>query len=159
MGDESVDSLADGTLAELRSISRGLHPSILEDLGLTAAIESMVNEVDANTTIFFTNDIVNIDNVLSKESSLHLYRIIQEVLNNMVKHAGAKAASVVIDRKQHAIIAEIRDNGNGFEMAEGKKNRSLGMKTLRERAKILKSNLQIKSDINVGTIIRLDIPL
>jgi len=119
----------------------------------------MVNEVDANTTIFFTNDIVNIDNVLSKESSLHLYRIIQEVLNNMVKHAGAKAASVVIDRKQHAIIAEIRDNGNGFEMAEGKKNRSLGMKTLRERAKILKSNLQIKSDINVGTIIRLDIPL
>lgn len=159
MGDASVDSLADGTLAELRNISRGLHPSILEDLGLTAAIESMVNEVDANTSIFFTNDIENIDNALSKESSLHLYRIIQEVLNNMVKHANAKVASVVIDRREHTIVTEIKDNGSGFDIAIGKGTRSLGMKTLRERAKILKSNLQIKSDINAGTIIRLDIPL
>ena len=158
-GNIEMESLADNTLDELRSISRGLHPATLEKLGVTAAIKSMINEVDANTNIFFTNEIAEIDNMLSKESSLHLYRILQEVLNNMVKHSEAKAASVTIETKGKTITAVIKDNGKGFEFSENmKKTASLGMKTLLERAKIIKSTLDIKSRINQGTTIQLIIP-
>lgn len=158
-GDVEMDSLAGNTLDELRSISRGLHPAALEKLGITEAIKSMINEVDANTNIFFTNEIENIDHLLTKESSLHLYRIIQEILNNMVKHADAKAASVKIACKKNTIEAVIADNGKGFEFSEKfKVATSLGMKTLMERAKIIKSNLEIKSKSNQGTTIQLIIP-
>lgn len=158
-GNLEMESLAGNTLEELRSISRGLHPVTLEKLGITAAIKSLINEVDANTNIFFTNEIDDIDHLLSRESSLHLYRILQEVLNNMVKHAGAKAASITIARKKSTIEAIIKDNGNGFELSEKLKlGTSLGMKTLLERANIIKSTLEIKSKRNEGTTIELVIP-
>ena len=158
-GNLEMETLADSTLNELRSISRGLHPATLEKLGVTAAIKSMINEVDANTEIFFTNEIGPIDNLLSKEASLHLYRILQEVLSNMVKHSEAKAASVVIEAKDNLITATIKDNGKGFEFSEKVKiGASLGMKTLLERAKIIRSTLDIKSKTNKGTTIELIIP-
>ena len=158
-GDRDMESLAGNTLEELRSISRGLHPATLEKLGVTKAIETMINEVDANTNIFFTNELENIDGDLNPDQALHLYRIIQEVLNNMVKHADAKAASVSIHRKGKTIEALIKDNGNGFEYSE-KMNTgdSLGMKTLLERAKIIHSKLTIQSAHLKGTSILLQIP-
>ena len=160
IGNPEMEFLASNTLEELRTISRGLHPATLERLGPTAAIKTMIDEVDTNTTIFFTHDIEDIDACLSKEASLHLYRIIQEVLNNMVKHAEAKAASVTIEKKKNTIEAIIIDNGKGFEHAEKMKmSDSLGMKTLLERAKILHSKIDIKSQINKGTTVTLIIPI
>ena len=153
-GNLEMESLAGRTLDELRSISRGLYPANLQKLGVTAAIKSMINEVDANTNIFFTNEIEDIDNLLSKEASLHFYRILQEVLNNMVKHADARIASITIERKKNTIEAVIKDNGKGFEFSEKLKlGSSLGMKTLLERANIIHSSLDIKSKYNQGTTI------
>ncbi|WGF93277.1 sensor histidine kinase [Aequorivita marisscotiae] len=157
---QDMETLASSTLDELRSISRGLHPANLERLGPTAAIKNMINEVDANTNIFFTHQIDDIDNLITKEASLHLYRIIQEVLNNMVKHAEAKAGSVSIKKRNNTIQATIADNGKGFEVSEMiKTSASLGMKTLRERAKILNSKIDIKSQLKKGTKITLTIPI
>jgi len=158
-GDTALQSLAGSTLEELRNISRGLHPATIEKLGVTAAIETMVNEVDANSSIFFTNEIENIDALLSREDALHLYRIIQEVLGNMVKHSQAKAASVVLRRDEHNIRAVIKDDGVGFDYAEKQqKSISLGMKTLMERTKIIRSKLFIESIKNKGTTVSLQIP-
>src|SRR5690606_39201197 len=160
IGNPEMEFLASNTLEELRTISRGLHPATLERLGPTAAIRNMVDEVDANTSIFFTHEIDDIDALLSKEASLHLYRIIQEVLNNMVKHAEAKVASVTIEKRNDAIETVISDNGKGFDNSEKmKSSESLGMKTLLERAKILHSKIDIKSQIDKGTAIRLTIPI
>ncbi|SRX73266.1 sensor histidine kinase [Aequorivita antarctica] len=159
-GNQEMETLATNTLQELRAISRGLHPATLERLGPAAAIRNMVDEVDANTNIFFTHEIEDIDTLLSKEASLHLYRIIQEVLNNIVKHAEAKAASVTIEKKKNTIEAIITDNGKGFEFSEKVKiSESLGMKTLLERAKILHSKIDFKSQINKGTTVTLTIPI
>ncbi|MDC8002162.1 two-component regulator propeller domain-containing protein [Aequorivita todarodis] len=159
-GNFEMESLASNTLQELRAISRGLHPATLERLGATAAIRNMVDEVDTNTNIFFTHEIEDIDTFLSKEASLHLYRIIQEVLNNMVKHAEAKAASVTIEKKKNTIQAIIADNGKGFEFSEKvKTSESLGMKTLLERAKMLHSKIDIRSQLNKGTTVTLTIPI
>ncbi len=159
-GNLEMESLASSTLDELRAISRGLHPATLERLGPTLAITNMVNEVDINSNIFFTHEIEDIDSYLSREASLHLYRIIQEVLNNMVKHAEAKAASITIGKKKNTLETIITDNGKGFDVSEKEKSgKSLGMKTLQERAKILNSKIDIKSHINGGTKITLIIPL
>lgn len=155
-----IEVLATDTLEELRSISRGLHPGNLELLGFTKAVEVLVNEIDANTDIFFTNEIEDIDDILCKESEIHVYRIIQEALNNMVKHAQAKVASVKIEKKDNAIKIMVVDNGKGFEFSSKLwQNRGLGMKTILERAKIINSHIHVNSASNKGTIVELVIPL
>ncbi|WP_313112465.1 sensor histidine kinase [Aequorivita sediminis] len=159
-GSIEMETLAGNTLDELRTISRGLHPATLEKLGPTAAIVKLINEVDDNTNIFFTHEIEDIDSLLSKDASLHLYRIIQEVLNNMIKHSDAKAAYIKIVKKNNFLETTIVDNGKGFDSIEKLKfNNSLGMQTLVERAKILNSKIDIKSQINKGTQITLSTPL
>lgn len=160
IGNDEMEYLAGNTLEELRAISRGLHPSNLEKFGITAAIRNLIDEVDENTNTFFTYEIDNIDTFLSKEASLHLYRIIQEVLNNMIKHAETKSATITIERKGKNIETVITDNGKGFEHAEKiKSSASLGMKTLVERAKMLNSKIDIRSQINKGTTVTLIIPI
>jgi signal transduction histidine kinase len=159
-GNQEMQTLANSTLDELRSISRGLHPATIERLGVTSAIKSLINEVDANTNIFFTTEIENLDALVNEEIALHLYRIIQESLNNMVKHSEAKAASITILKEEKRLIAEIKDNGKGFVFSDTFKNEvSLGMKTLMERAKIINSKIEIYSESNKGTTVQLIIPI
>lgn len=155
-----LETLSSSSLEELRTVLRGLHPPAIKDLGITKAIEALVNEVDSHTDIFFTNDIENIDNILSNDNALHLYRIIQESLNNIVKHANAKATFVNIEKVKKQILVEIKDNGNGFDFSKNTKHGAhFGMKTLKERAKIIRSKLDIVSQHNQGTIIKLVIPI
>lgn len=159
IGDENMKSLASSTLDEVRTISRGLHPSNLERLGLTEAINALVYDINANTELFFTEDIDNIDNLLSKEKELHLYRIIQESLSNIVKHAEAKAVKMNVQKKANHIDILVSDNGKGFDFESKYKNMSLGLKTLFERAKIINSQLDLHSNLDQGTKLTLRIPL
>lgn len=155
-----LETLSSSSLEELRTVLRGLHPPAIKDLGITKAIEALVNEVDSHTDIFFTNDIEDIDNILSNDNALHLYRIIQESLNNIVKHANAKATFVNIEKVKKQILVEIKDNGNGFDFSKNTKHGAhFGMKTLKERAKIIRSKLDIVSQHNQGTVIKLVIPI
>ncbi|MEM6720842.1 MAG: sensor histidine kinase [Bacteroidota bacterium] len=155
----NMEHLASSTLEEVRSISRGLHPSNLERMGLTMAINALVYDINVNTNLFFTEDIDNIDYILSKEEELHVYRIIQEVLSNVVKHSEAKAVKIEIRKKDHMISFLVSDNGKGFDIESKYKNISLGLKTLYERAKILGAQLQLDSKINDGTEMRLNISI
>ncbi|MEM6720843.1 MAG: sensor histidine kinase [Bacteroidota bacterium] len=155
----NMENLASSTLEEVRSISRGLHPANLERLGLTTAINALVYDINANTELFFTEEIDDIDNMLSKESELHLYRIIQETLSNIVKHSEAKAVKMEIHKTANSIFVLVSDNGKGFDFESKYKNMSLGLKTLYERAKILGAQLQLDSKINDGTEMRLNISI
>ncbi|MCL6294518.1 sensor histidine kinase [Jejuia spongiicola] len=157
LGDENAEKLATNTLEEVRSISRGLHPSNLERLGLTEAINALIYDINANTDLFFTDEIDNIDNALSKESELHLYRIIQETLNNIIKHSEAKAVKMKIQKTANDIQVMISDNGKGFDLESKYKNMSLGLKTLFERAKILGAKMNLDSVVNQGTKVTLTI--
>ncbi|WP_299890996.1 sensor histidine kinase [uncultured Lacinutrix sp.] len=157
LGSSEAENLASSTLEEIRSISRGLHPSNLERLGLTEAINALVYDINANTDLFFTDDIDNIDNILSKESELHLYRIVQESLSNIVKHSEAKAVKMKIQKTANDIQVMISDNGKGFDLESQYKNMSLGLKTLFERAKILGAKMNLDSVVNQGTKVTLTI--
>ncbi|MEP0262667.1 ATP-binding protein [Dokdonia sp.] len=157
--DKSAQDLAGNVLEELRSISRNLHPIILTNLGLTKAIESLVNDIDAKTSTFFTHEINLIDHLFSKESTLHLYRIVQELLTNLVTHAFAKAASVTITHKEDCVEISIKDNGKGFDTTAGKEKYGLGLRTILERVKILGAEIHLNSTLNKGTTTILNIPL
>lgn len=158
-GNYNAESLAKDTLEEVRSISRGLHPSNIERLGLTESINALVYNINVNTDVFFTEDIDDIDNMLSTESELHLYRIIQESLSNVIKHAEAKAVKMEIKKVAHGINVQVSDNGKGFNIESKNKSLSLGLKTLFERAKIIGAQLILDSELNKGTVMTLNIPL
>jgi len=158
-GEPKMELLARNALDELRGISRNLHPATLNSLGISRAIEALVNEVDSYSTILFTNEIENIDAFLPKNKALHLYRIVQEVLTNMVKHSEAKSASVVLQNMENVINVVIQDNGKGYDFSEKTDQRgSLGEKILLERSKIIESKLKIESEKNIGTTVTLQIP-
>ncbi len=158
-GDEEMASLATDTLEELRSVSRQLHPATLEKLGFSGAVRAIIDEVDANTDIFFTHNIDDVDDLLNDEGSLQLYRIVQELLNNIMKHSGAKAVSVDIERKADGIAMVVRDNGKGFSVREKlRDSSSLGMRTLLERAKIAGAKFHVESKASLGTTISLAMP-
>ncbi|WP_296314529.1 sensor histidine kinase, partial [Winogradskyella sp. UBA3174] len=154
-----LTSLTNNALEEVRSISRGLYPALLKHLGLSQSIAQLVNEYDEQTELFFTTDIEPVDGYFTEIASLNFYRLIQECLTNIVKHAKAKAVTVSIKKQEGLIVTVISDNGKGFDVNDSKKKNSLGLKTIFERIKILEGKLSIDSEINTGTNFILTIPI
>ena len=157
--DQQMVKNVSATLEEVRSITRNLHPVVLSRLGLTAALEELIRKLDENTEVFFAIELENIDGLFDAEEELNLYRIIQEALNNIVKHANAVSAKLTIVRKKNKVLINIQDNGKGFSIEdEQQSSSSLGLKTLQERMAMLKGKVRIESG-DLGTQIVLEIPL
>ncbi len=158
-GDKHSHKLIAGILDEVRALSHGLHPIVLEELGLTSAIKRLIEEAEINGDIFFDTDIDNIDGILLKEHELNLYRIAQEALSNMLKHSKAEAAKLYLKKNDKEIRLTIIDHGIGFAVKkkEGKSS-GIGMKTIEERVHISNGKLNIKSGAGIGTSIDVSIP-
>ncbi|WP_422107570.1 ATP-binding protein [Winogradskyella sp.] len=153
--------LAQDTMEELRTISRGLRPAVLDRLGLKKALDALIEDIDDNSNILFTSNIADVGHAISKDVAIHIYRIIQECLNNILKHSGANSASVTVEMNTSRILTKITDNGKGFNVSQAlRSNTSLGMKTIKERAKIIKSQFKILSGNNTkGTTIIITTPI
>jgi signal transduction histidine kinase len=121
-------------------------------------LASEINDYDEQTALFFTMDIDTIDSYFTETTSLNFYRLIQECLTNILKHAKAKSVTVSIKKEHKNIIAFISDNGKGFNVDENKKKNSLGLKTIFERIKIMNGNISIDSELNKGTSFIFSIP-
>ena len=159
-GDADTKKMVDHTIEEVRAISRDLHPFQLQELGITKAIEYTINQIDENTTLFISAEIDNIDDIFSKEDEVNIYRIIQESLSNILKHANAEAGKVSIKKFANNILISIRDNGEGFDFAEKYQDaKSLGLKTLLERTKFLKGQMKVTSKKDNGTVLEFQFPL
>ncbi|WP_082830797.1 tetratricopeptide repeat-containing sensor histidine kinase [Cochleicola gelatinilyticus] len=159
-GDSTTKQMVDAAIDEVRSISRDLHPFQLQEMGITKAIEFTLNQIDENTSLFISSDIDNIDNVFSKEGEINIYRIVQESLSNVLKHAKAEASKVSVKRFANNIIISIRDNGIGFDFAEEYQDvKSLGLKTLLERTKFLKGQMKVYSRKDSGTVLEFQFPV
>jgi len=156
----STKVLVDETIEELRSISRDLYPFQLQELGITKAIEFTINQIDENTSLFISSEIENIDNLFAKEQEVNIYRIVQESLSNIIKHAKAEASKVSINKIANAIVISIKDNGIGYNFSEKYiESKSLGLKTLLERTKFLKGQMNVHSNKEEGTLIEYTFPI
>lgn len=148
------------TIDDVRNISKDLYPNQLDKYGLAASVDALAEKVQEATGIFLSADLEEIDTLLDKQAKINLYRIIQEAVNNVVKHAGAKAIRVTGNLVKNKIMLTIMDNGHGFDTSalEGKASRSFGMLNMEERARMLNGRLALHSN-NEGTKITVTIPL
>jgi PAS domain S-box-containing protein len=152
----------DFTIENVRRLSRDLSPSILDDLGLSAAIDWLLNDFERYYDIDTNVETSDIDNCFSAEKQIVIYRIVQEALTNIAKHAGAGRVDVLIKSDGGRVLFSIQDNGRGFDyeaMAErGVTERGLGLTAMYERALMLGSSLEIQSKDREGTQISFSVP-
>lgn len=151
---DSID-LTDKTLQQVRNLSLNLHPSILDDLGLVPAINWFIKQIASSTMlkIHFDAEPKNIS--LDKNIEITCYRIVQEAVNNTVKHAKAKNVFLKLVKKENSVILSIKDDGISFDVSSAYKNalggKSLGILSMEERVKLLGGNFEIISSKNTGT--------
>lgn len=145
-------------LDEVQQITSNLHPHYLERLGLTKALKAMFAKV--SDVIELNSEIVLIDNIFPKEAEINVYRIVQESINNIVKHSDASEAEIKIKKVENEVIITIKDDGRGFDTTNFKaKGTGLGLVGLRERTNMLGGKISINSSIGNGTEIRVNLPI
>ncbi|MFZ5570269.1 MAG: PAS domain S-box protein [Thermodesulfobacteriota bacterium] len=144
---------------DVHNLSRRLHPSILDDLGLIRAIESQCTNFSKRegTEVVFRHE--NIHSVIPKDISLSLYRMIQEGLSNISKHACAEHISISLTGNDHDILLSIQDDGIGFDSAVVKAKPGLGLSSIRERVRLFQGEHSINSQPGKGTRITVRVPL
>ncbi|MEZ4874841.1 MAG: sensor histidine kinase [Flavobacteriaceae bacterium] len=157
--DPETKKIAEDAIEEVRGISRDLHPFQLQELGITKAIEMTLSQIDENTNLFISSEIENIDHLFDKSQEVNLYRIVQESLNNIIKHAKAEATKITVKKNSNHVLLEIKDNGIGFDFSEKYGNlKSMGLKTLLERTKFLNGQMKVTSKKNSGTTLAFMFP-
>ena len=132
---------------------------MLDQLGLTSAIETMIENVEESSGISFSVKIDNIDGLFEEKMEINVYRIIQESLNNIIKHSGAKKTQVKILKTNGQVNISVKDNGKGLDIENEKIKRGFGLAGIRERTRILNGKLEINSQINKGAELKIMIPL
>jgi two-component system CheB/CheR fusion protein len=164
LSDESnrrrLDKLVDQAreLAEdLRRVSHTLHPAILEDLGLVPAIRSLADDFSERTGLPVQLDHFNIPRDLPSGPAIALYRITQEALRNIAKHAGDTAVKVSLQSTQNEIVLTVSDSGHGFDVSNTQAG--LGLTSMRERAEQTGGTLSITSAPAKGTSVTARVPI
>jgi signal transduction histidine kinase len=161
---EQIEEIADAAthaILEAREIAYNLRPFHIDRLGLTTAIGAMARRA-GNDSLRFTTELDSIDGLLAPEQEINFYRIVQECLNNIIKHSEASQASVTIKRHDQMIELTIQDNGRGFTPGvrqESANGSGFGLLGLNERARILGGMLTVTSAPGHGTITNLKLHL
>ncbi len=145
--------------ADVHTISRQLHPSILDDLGLVSAIESECTSFSEREGIRVKYESKNVPAVLPKDVALCIYRIIQESLRNIAKHAQTREAHVTLTGNDGGIHLSIKDTGIGFHPAQGRGKPGLGLASMEERVRLIQGDLSVQSRPGQGTVIEVRVPL
>ena len=144
---------------DVHNLSRQLHPSILDDLGLIKAVESECTNFSRREGIELVFNHEKIPTVIPKDISLSLYRIIQEALSNISKHACAEHISVSLKHIGHDVFLSVQDDGIGYDSAEVKEKPGLGFSSMRERASLMHGEFSISSQPERGTVITVRVSL
>ena len=144
---------------DVHRISRQLHPTILDDLGLIRAVESECTKLmqSEDIHIIFTHE--NVQDSLPEDIPLCLYRIAQEGLHNIISHAGVKNCEIVLQGTVKDICLTVRDQGAGFDPVEVRQKPGLGLSSMRERVQLVGGHISIDSRPGKGTTICASIPV
>jgi signal transduction histidine kinase len=157
---EDVSDMLSRSIQDLSRISHDLRPSEIDELGLTIAVESMLERVGDASGIRFDFQMDPIDEMIKKEDRINLFRIIQEAVNNIVKHSKATKAVVRSEISNEHIVIEVSDNGIGFTVktSEDKSRPHFGLTDMKDRAELMNGSIKVNSDTN-GTKVNIAIPV
>jgi signal transduction histidine kinase len=145
---------------QLRDISHRLHPSILDDLGLVAALKNLAENFERRYSLPTRVIARDLPGHISVDLSVELYRIAQEALNNVVRHAGEDVTvTITLQRLPGGLDLSVADTGSGMDTEKLRAAKGLGLKSMAERAALVGGSLAIESGLGQGTCIRVRVPL
>jgi signal transduction histidine kinase/ligand-binding sensor domain-containing protein len=153
---DEITEESGNAISEVREIAYNLRPHLLDRLGLTKAISSMLNRTADNLQMKMFLQIDDIDDLFENEAELSIFRIIQESLNNILKHAEATEIRVTIERREDLVNIKIEDNGKGFD-TNSQNQSGFGLLGIAERVRMLGGTFSIKSKIDSGTVTEIEI--
>jgi PAS domain S-box-containing protein len=156
---KQADQLLAETMRSVRKIATQLRPSILDNLGLVSALEWQSREFEKNFGIpCVFESLLNEPQFATKQSNA-LFRIYQEALTNIARHANATRVDAVLSQVENRIVLEVRDNGKGFNISDLAFKKTLGLKGMQERALMIDGDFHIDSSPGKGTYIQISIPI
>ena len=156
---EEMMGMVNDILSNVRRISSELRPSILDDIGLMAAIEWQAKQFESRSGIVCTLDLPADDLKLSSDQSTAIFRILQETLTNILRHAKASRVNILVEEVDGALVLEVRDNGRGITGEEITESSSLGLIGMRERAHLLGGSFEITGSAGRGTVLMVRVPI
>jgi two-component system, NarL family, sensor kinase len=155
---EKIIHLVDDSCKEVRHVSHNMMPHALLKSNLASAVRDFIDKIDKKTLeIHFYSE--GLDERLNSNTENVLYRVIQECVNNVIKHAGATELDISVIRDKDGISATIEDNGKGFDTSDKEKFEGIGLKNILTRVEYLKGTVEFDSSPGRGTAIGLHVPL
>jgi signal transduction histidine kinase len=151
-----VCEIAQGTLDKVRSLSQALHPVMLDEAGLESTLDWYLPVVERQTGIHISYEKSGTSFTVDGNAAIHVYRVLQEALNNIIRHAGAKEASVRLGFLAEGLELDVEDHGKGFVAQAG--NPGMGLVAMRERAELLGGTIEFMKPSQGGTLVRLKVP-
>ena len=155
---EKIIGLVDDSCKEIRSVSHNMMPNALLKNSLASAIHDFIDKMEKKTlqVHLYTE---GLDERLDSNIETVLYRVIQECVNNVIKHAQASTLDISVVKEKDGISATIEDNGKGFDMADKDKMEGIGLKNILTRVEYLKGTVDFDSSPGRGTVVVLHVPL
>ena len=152
----------DEAIENIRRLAKDLSPTVLESLGVSAAVRFLLEEFGKSSNIAVAADIDEVNDLLAPKVQRHIYRIFQEALTNIGRHAQARQVKAMIKGSEQCIAVLIQDDGKGFEvdevLADRPKARRFGLATIKERVQLIGGSLDLKSELGSGTKITFTVP-
>lgn len=153
--------MLDDTIESVRRISRDLMPSTLEKFGLTQAVKEMCERFQMTTSLPISFEETGVTPFLGKTRELMIFRMVQELLNNALKHAAASAIKVTFENKD-SLLVSVEDNGRGFDADDHKSDKSvskgLGLFNIKNRARIAGGSVTFNTNMEQGSKIIIEVP-
>ena len=156
---QSMVTLINETIETVHNLSEDLRPGILDDFGLSAAIEWQAEEFQKRTGIECRINLASDESNLSKEKSTNLFRIVQESLTNVIRHANATKVEINLSEKDGRLLLEVADNGKGITKAAVTNPKSFGLIGIKERVHSLGGEVDISGTPNAGTRLKVKMPI
>jgi len=154
----SMFSKVTNTIKTVQKISRELRPEMLDSLGLAAAIEHEIATFMSTSSLKCKADIDIDDSSLDKNAALSLYRVLQESLTNIARHANATRVNIRLKKHKEHVLLEVADNGRGIRAEDISSPDAFGLLGMQERVNLLKGRIEIKGDKGMGTTVQVTIP-
>ena len=159
----AIDETAADSIQEIRNITHHLHPNLLDKIGLTKTLQAMIHKFESSSSLSCTTSFDDIDGIFSPENEVNIYRIVQEGLNNIIKHANAKKVLISISKNKKNVLLLIQDDGIGIDQIKIQNfkisSEGFGLRSLNERVKYLNGNVLINSKRGEGTTLTITIPI
>jgi len=153
---EEVQEIVQSTLDKIRALSQALHPVVLDDAGLEGAVHLYLPGFEKQTGITIHYEKQGESRAVDRDVAIHVYRVLQEALNNVARHAKSSEAEVRLRFHPEALVLEVEDHGVGFEQA--KNGRGMGLVSMRERAELVKGSMELVKQNGGGTLVRFTVP-